>query len=200
MGWPPRFLFIASRLALDFVHTGGEGFRAKWERWDSPRDFAEWAAACPLLGLGETPEVTSQDLESARELREAIWAASQQILAARKVSDDISTMINRHAQPPLMTPLLVQGALQWAKPITGTQVLSAVARDAVILFGTTDRARVKKCANPNCFLMFVDTSRAQRRKWCTMQRCGNLNKISRYRGGPGLGAIRNRAQREENKP
>ena len=200
MAWPPRFLFISSRLALDFVHTGGEGFRARWERWNTPQDLAEWAAACPLLGLVDRPVVTRDELSAARELREAVWAASQQVLASQAVSGELASLLNHHAHSPPLRPLLSNGRLQWAKPVTGLQVLSMVARDAVVLFGTDARDRIRKCQNPTCSLMFVDTSRAGRRTWCTMQRCGNLNKISRYRGGPGLIATRRKARRKAADP
>jgi CGNR zinc finger/Bacteriocin-protection, YdeI or OmpD-Associated len=63
-------------------------------------------------------------------------------------------------------------------------VLSAVARDAIDVFGTAAvRARLRRCSNPLCALLFVDSSRPGKRAWCTMRRCGNLSKLARYRTG-----------------
>ncbi|WP_327121301.1 CGNR zinc finger domain-containing protein [Nocardia sp. NBC_01730] len=38
------------------------------------------------------------------------------------------------------------------------------------------------CAADDCCLLFVDASRPDRRRWCSMDRCGNLGKVRRYRG------------------
>lgn len=65
-------------------------------------------------------------------------------------------------------------------------MLATVSRDAIELFGTELRERLRECENPECALLFVDLSRPRRRRWCTMRRCGNLNEIARYRTGRGL--------------
>ena len=40
-------------------------------------------------------------------------------------------------------------------------------------------ARVRTCAG--CSLLFIDRSRPGRRRWCSMDRCGNRDKTARYR-------------------
>ncbi|XES01156.1 CGNR zinc finger domain-containing protein [Streptomyces sp. S1D4-11] len=52
-----------------------------------------------------------------------------------------------------------------------------MARDAVLLVGGPLLARVKECENPECSLLFLDDSQARRRRWCSMDRCGNLAKV-----------------------
>jgi len=176
--WPPRFLFISGRLALDFVHTGGEGERAHWERWHTARDLAEWMEACPMLAV--KARVTDDDVAIARELREAIWTGAQAVLRGTPVAP---ALIDRVAAAPPLVPVLRKGDKAWASGSTGAQALSTVARDAIDLFGTAARERLRRCQNPRCALLFVDTSRPGKRAWCTMQRCGNLSKIARYRAG-----------------
>jgi predicted RNA-binding Zn ribbon-like protein len=56
-----------------------------------------------------------------------------------------------------------------------------VARDAVALVRGPLLERVKKCENPDCSLLFLDDSQARRRRWCSMERCGNLAKVAGYR-------------------
>ncbi|MGH9041565.1 MAG: CGNR zinc finger domain-containing protein [Acidimicrobiia bacterium] len=50
------------------------------------------------------------------------------------------------------------------------------------------RLRVRRCANPDCVLLFYDTSRNGLRRWCDMAGCGNRAKVSafyqRTRTGP----------------
>ncbi|XXF77563.1 CGNR zinc finger domain-containing protein [Myxococcaceae bacterium GXIMD 01537] len=182
MGWPPRFLFISGRLAIDFVHTGGEGMRSHWERWHTPKDLAEWMLECPLLQV--RAKVDSEVLQEARELREAIWEASQVALRQEPLPAASIRVIQRAAARPDLVPVLRQGERAWRPGSTGSEALSTIARDAIELFGTGARARLRKCQNPTCFLMFLDLSRPGKRAWCTMRRCGNLNKLARYRGNP----------------
>lgn len=59
--------------------------------------------------------------------------------------------------------------------------LATVARDAVTLVGSPLVGRVKECQNPECSLLFLDDSQARRRRWCSMDRCGNLAKVAGYR-------------------
>jgi predicted RNA-binding Zn ribbon-like protein len=59
--------------------------------------------------------------------------------------------------------------------------MATIARDAIELFTSDHAGRIRECANPRCILLFVDTSRPGKRRWCSMDRCGNLAKTRRYR-------------------
>jgi predicted RNA-binding Zn ribbon-like protein len=37
--------------------------------------------------------------------------------------------------------------------------------------------RIRQCAAHNCYLTFLDTSRPDSRRWCSMERCGNRAKV-----------------------
>lgn len=63
--------------------------------------------------------------------------------------------------------------------------LSVLARDAIDLFGGPLARRVRVCAAEDCGLLFVDASRPGRRRWCSMQRCGNLAKVRKHRAAAG---------------
>lgn len=173
----PRFLFIGGTLSIDFVHTGGAGFRTRLECWDTTAGFDDWVKAALDV------EVISVDaeLEQAWELREAIWSAAHSGLAGRAILVDDIGQMHRMAGQPDLVPGLKNGERIWQPGANAVQALSTVARDAIDLFGTSRRERLRECQNPQCFLLFVDTSRPGRRAWCSMQRCGNLNKVGRYR-------------------
>jgi len=40
--------------------------------------------------------------------------------------------------------------------------------------------RVRRCANPDCGWLFLADSRAGKRRWCSMQSCGNRAKARRH--------------------
>ena len=193
MPWPPRFLFISGWTSIDFALTGGEGWRARFERWRTPADLAEWIRAAP--GLGLAADVTPRHLREARRLREAIWHGAQQVIGGGDVSAALARVMNVQAASPSLAPRLTGGGKRWLAGQDAGRVLSYVARDAITLFGTHARSRLRKCRNPMCPLIFVDASRPGKRNWCAMRRCGNLNKLDRYRGGPGLLAPGSRAAR-----
>jgi predicted RNA-binding Zn ribbon-like protein len=40
--------------------------------------------------------------------------------------------------------------------------------------------RIRSCDRDDCVLWFLDTSKAGRRRWCSMERCGNRTKAQRH--------------------
>ena len=42
------------------------------------------------------------------------------------------------------------------------------------------RDKVRRCANPECGWLFLDDSRAGKRRWCSMLACGNRAKARRH--------------------
>jgi predicted RNA-binding Zn ribbon-like protein len=40
--------------------------------------------------------------------------------------------------------------------------------------------RIRGCANPECVLWFYDVSKNGRRRWCSMEGCGNRAKAARF--------------------
>jgi predicted RNA-binding Zn ribbon-like protein len=65
--------------------------------------------------------------------------------------------------------------------VTAAQALSTLARDAIDLFTGPLADRIRQCNGRRCSLLFVDASRPGKRRWCSMQRCGNLHKQRTYR-------------------
>jgi predicted RNA-binding Zn ribbon-like protein len=41
--------------------------------------------------------------------------------------------------------------------------------------------RVRRCSDPRCPRLFLDTTRNARRRWCDMATCGNRAKAARFR-------------------
>jgi predicted RNA-binding Zn ribbon-like protein len=73
-----------------------------------------------------------------------------------------------------------EGGTRLVEP-TAAAALATLARDAVDLFGGRLAARIRVCAAEDCGLLFVDASRPGRRRWCSMERCGNLAKVRGHR-------------------
>ena len=177
-----RFIFISGSLSIDFTQTGGAtGKRAYWERFHAPADLSDWLAESPLQLKGV--QVSEEEFKIALMLREAIWRVAEAIRQGQvPLAADIALM-NRVASDPDLPPQLIKnGSGQgWHSPATAAATLSTIARDAISLFSGDLRSRIRQCENPTCGLMFVDTSRPGKRRWCLMKRCGNISKTARYR-------------------
>jgi predicted RNA-binding Zn ribbon-like protein len=61
-------------------------------------------------------------------------------------------------------------------------LLAVVARDAVeLLTDPAVRTSLRQCAGDNCPIVYVDTSRGRRRRWCSSETCGNRERVARHR-------------------
>jgi predicted RNA-binding Zn ribbon-like protein len=174
--------FRTGRACLDFCHTGGEGPLARFELLHDAESLARWlGVVLEMDGIVCGPQGS---VAQARRLRGAIWAAAHDLIAGRQIQDSCRRIINAAAErEPCVPRLGPDGVVTFARPIPVRRVLSSLARDAIDLFGGPPAARIRVCEAADCGLMFVDQSRPGRRRWCSMQRCGNLAKVRRYRSG-----------------
>ncbi|MDQ0761204.1 CGNR zinc finger domain-containing protein [Streptomyces canus] len=61
-------------------------------------------------------------------------------------------------------------------------LLGAIARDAVgLLTDPVARAAIRECEGDNCPIVYLDTSRGRRRRWCSSEVCGNRERVARHR-------------------
>ena len=56
-----------------------------------------------------------------------------------------------------------------------------VAEDFARFIAEHEARRLKHCANPACNMVFYDTGKNNRRRWCSMSVCGNRHKVARFR-------------------
>ncbi|WP_283135756.1 CGNR zinc finger domain-containing protein [Rhizohabitans arisaemae] len=170
-----RFRFDPGTLCLEFLLTGGEGLLAYWEQLDTADDLACWVAACSLGIKGEV-HADPADLPDAKRLRAAVQRLAEQAADGRDPAFE-PVLNEMAARPPLVPALGTAFERGWAEPVTCTQFLSQVARDAIEVFGSDRVGRVRQCDSDNCLLFFLDTSRPGARRWCSMDRCGNRQKL-----------------------
>jgi predicted RNA-binding Zn ribbon-like protein len=81
---------------------------------------------------------------------------------------------------------LVPGAsgLHWEPAKPGSRldsVLEPVWRAAAALLTSGDATRLRQCGGEGCGWIFLDRSRNHSRRWCTMEDCGNVSKVRRFR-------------------
>jgi predicted RNA-binding Zn ribbon-like protein len=170
-----RWHFDSGALSLDFALVGVD----VREQFASPADLLEWVSA-RFEHLEKT--VADRDLRDAVLLRLAIARAAETISAGRQPArDDIDT-INLFAATPDVPPALAGGRRRaGATRVRVAQALSSIARDAVRQFAVHGADRIRSCEADDCTHVFLDDSRANNRRWCSMQRCGNRAKVRAHR-------------------
>ncbi|MFF7373848.1 CGNR zinc finger domain-containing protein [Streptomyces massasporeus] len=180
-GQGKSYRFDPGTLCLELTVTGGPGAFARWEVLHEPADLVTWAGRSRLPdGLDLT--VSAAELERARALRDAVFLLAADRAHGRPLRAAQLDVVNAAAAaPPLIARIEPDGTRAWAPGATGTHLLATVARDAIDLFTGPHADRVRECGAHNCHLLFVDTSRPGRRRWCAMEHCGNREKVRAHR-------------------
>ncbi|WP_128378600.1 CGNR zinc finger domain-containing protein [Streptomyces cavernae] len=127
----------------------------------------EWLVAfCELRGHVEQlvcGELDGRPADAA--LNRVNGLAMYRTPAPRAVRTDDGTLLRRLHAPPGCAELL-----------------AVVARDAVeLLTDPVARAGLRQCEGDNCPIVYLDTSRGRRRRWCSSEVCGNRERVARHR-------------------
>ncbi|MGO1628692.1 MAG: CGNR zinc finger domain-containing protein [Microbacteriaceae bacterium] len=171
---------------LAFRYTATLSYRIgtdSLERLTTPERLRLWLAA---NGLDPEHDPTTGDLAVAIALREAIYRLGVAV-AGGLVRDPRDThLLNAAAASGCPTPELTETGARWRLdgPRSVHAALAVIARDAIALLGGEDAGRVKTCDGPDCAGLYLDTSRGDNRRWCSMNTCGNRNKKTRMRTHP----------------
>ncbi|WP_043783280.1 CGNR zinc finger domain-containing protein [Amycolatopsis rifamycinica] len=176
------FRFHGGRPSVNFTATVGmRRTDGGFERLPDPAALGRWFTEAGLTP--EDPPCTVADLTAARELREAVYRLMLGRLTGDPAAEaDVATVNRWAAHPPPVTALHVTPEGLRARPASATvpALLAAIAADAVAVLGDA-ALRLRECADPGCTLLFLDTSRAGARRWCSMSACGSRDKMQRYR-------------------
>jgi predicted RNA-binding Zn ribbon-like protein len=176
------FTFEPGSLALAFAVTGpgtNDGPLAMFQTLMRPADLERWAAdIAGVAGL----HATVGDVDLAVQLQAAIWSVADALIDRQPVPESDRAVLNDLASQPCLIPHLRPGPTRAWVGVQGVRsVMSSVARDAIDVLGGPRAARLKRCEGSRCALLFVDTSRSGRRRWCSMERCGNRAKVAAHR-------------------
>ncbi len=182
----PWWYWLAGRPALDFVNTLRERWWRNVETLVTAEDLAAWLTEANLLA--EAPAVDEALLVAARELRGAISLATDAVIdrsgpRARELRVIEAWLPAARLDEHLVAPAAGSAPVFRATvpEDAGRFALGLLARDAAQMLGTEQRERLRICAAETCSARFYDRSRGARRRWCSMQGCGNVAKARRHR-------------------
>ncbi len=183
---------VGGALCLDFVNTINSRRNPEHDYLMQYSDLAEWAAKLGIL----TPTQTSQLQKRARQ---NIHEAENALLAARTLRDLLYRLFSnvvQDSQPETkdlevftifygesisrgqFVKLETHYQTSWNFDEALESVLWPIIHSAGELLLSEELGQVKEC--PGCGWLFLDTSKNQSRRWCSMNTCGARDKMRRY--------------------
>ncbi|MBZ9639631.1 ABATE domain-containing protein [Streptomyces sp. PSKA30] len=181
---PYELRFDAGRICLDLLAT-----THPVERLGSVEVLRAWITGSGLVPPG-TPlaHADASWLVGVRELRACVGQLVHGTLSpTTRPYDPALARVNELARtaPPAPRALRTEdGTLvrELDEPPECAALLGAIARDAVeLLTDPVARASLRQCAGDNCPIVYLDTSRGRRRRWCSSEVCGNRERVARHR-------------------
>lgn len=181
---PYELRFDAGRICLDLLATTHPE-----ERLDAPEPLRAWIVRSGLVPAAtDLAHVDATWLVGFRELRGRIGQLVRSRPSTEARSYDLALAhLNDRARVAPPAPRAVHaedGALvrELAGPPECEALLAVIARDAVeLLTDPVARASLRECEGDNCPIVYLDTSRGRRRRWCSSEVCGNRERVARHR-------------------
>lgn len=189
------FEWIAGHVALDFTNT------VTWrqsglarERLLTYGDLLCWSGqagtlSTALVGALRKAARTRPDAAKAAH-RDAIRARAElhSLFVAQATGQHtpahVIRALNRRSRRTMAHIVLhsvrQQVTVQWEAATRFDRPLWPLLRATLELLTSPDRGRLRLCANPECGWVFLDQSRKQNRRWCSMRECGSRAKARAY--------------------
>jgi predicted RNA-binding Zn ribbon-like protein len=203
------FQFVSGSTCLDFVNT------VSWPSLDNERlvtfdDAVQWAVSARLLRTADQRRlrsVASRNVRAARgellalrKVRALLRAIFTPLALGRKARPADVRAFNRALRNTLREVQVVarRQTFAWSPELRWADrqsIRRAVVWDAAKLLTSARLHRLRKCANPACGWVFLDESRRNNRRWCSMEGCGSRAKARRYYDRFRVKAIRTSSRR-----
>jgi predicted RNA-binding Zn ribbon-like protein len=197
-------MFIGGDPSLDFLNSIGTPADTVVEWLGNGEDLLAWLHQAELLSTGEAAAIRVNcfpgELDAvagqARALRE--WfrgfilkhrgrslggGALHELAPLNRIlerDDAYGAIVARKADAPgpAVSGLQWRTLRRWRTP---DSVLLPIAHAIANFVTSEDLSRVKSCEKSPCTLFFIDRTRGQVRRWCSMTLCGNRAKQALYR-------------------
>jgi predicted RNA-binding Zn ribbon-like protein len=183
-GRPPA-LFLAGHPALDFLNTRMRVDVAVLDLLQTDEDVLLWLRQAGF----PTPRIDGRTrslalLRSARRLRESVRSLVQTRKMGQRGDPSIvnSILAASRSYPQLVWRRSNVVKIETVRrQETAGAILAPVAEAAAELLATADFGLIKHCEDDTCTLWFSDQTKSHNRRWCSMEICGNRNKVAAYR-------------------
>lgn len=193
----PDPFFVGDSLALDFLNSIAAPRSVEIEWLGTGADVLDWLVQSGLLTdeeisvlrdprHGAALDRAAKDIRAFREdFRSFVGTMS----TANKVQDDhpMIEKLNRLMSRGALTLHLAQSETEGFdcqlkhRIQTADDLLPRIAAACAELISEADFTHVKRCEGSGCTLFFRDMSKNHKRRWCSMEVCGNRAKVAAHR-------------------
>ncbi|MDE1178614.1 MAG: ABATE domain-containing protein [Edaphobacter sp.] len=178
---PP--VFLADHPVLDLLNTVFIPEATAVDALQSDADVLYWLEEAGMAP-SQTPALPRGALvQAAHELRSIIRALVERRKAGKRLDlGPLNTILRNAASYPQLAGAGASLRLERHRPAQAAEdVLAPVAEAAAEFLATADFDLVRPCEGKDCILWFYDRTKSHRRRWCSMQVCGNRHKVEAFR-------------------
>jgi predicted RNA-binding Zn ribbon-like protein len=186
---------IGGDAALDFINTVTGRDQSPRDWLDSYARLLEWAELVRLLPkeilralarkARREPAAAATALARAKELRETLFALVTGIISGSAPSKAALALLREHWTAGINAHELRFDDGHVVAELCNDAadfdlIASMIAYRMVEHVLPLPKDRLRICQGPNCSWLFIDSSKAGRRRWCDMAVCGNAAKSRRF--------------------
>lgn len=175
------FPFRSGVTAIDLTATyAWHGRKQGLDRLDTVEELARWISESGLpLPEGD---VTAHDVADVHRLRDAVYDVASVSAFGRPARQSSVDTLNAFAESAVGTARLFMTDASFGARITVSfpDLLSSLARETIALLTGPHAHKIRECALPQCWVLFVDKSRSNNRRWCSVH-CGQKVTAQNYR-------------------
>ena len=177
------FPFFGGRLWLDLLNTTMRSGEARRDLIANEDSFAQWLQAAGLhIDRAKSLSALKSEVHSFREtLRAAFEGLSMQHSLPGAVMAAINQRLDAGCAKLHLHQDMSGVRLQEIFDPGTAGPCGVIASDFARFVCNSESARLRRCSNPVCTMVFYDTSKNNTRRWCTMSICGNRDKVARFR-------------------
>jgi predicted RNA-binding Zn ribbon-like protein len=189
-----KFIIIADNLSVDFLNTQIVDEGKPKDLLTNFEDFIEWAEAVKLLGSTQAEKLirdwgvqseTKKFFAEVKEFRRTLREMVEAIVKTKAVKPSTIKMINRILNQGYGYHELVKTESGFEKRFRSSfdepqLLLIPIAEAAADLIAYGNPKNLRKCEGSGCVLYFYDTTKNHRRRWCSMNACGNRAKAAAF--------------------
>jgi predicted RNA-binding Zn ribbon-like protein len=169
---------VGEPVAMDLLNTRWVGGGSEYDLLDSLDGLRQWLAEAGLDARFDADRATLDRLLRVRGALLRLMDDPGDAGARGDLNDALAHGRIRRglAEGPAGGAPVPDSVVEFDDPSWGPAWTAAA--DYLDLLRAPDR--VRGCANPDCVLVFFDTSKNGTRRWCSMAGCGNRAKAARH--------------------
>ena len=189
------FEWLGGHVALDFTNT------VTWrqsglarERLQSYADLLRWSeqaeilAPASVVALRKTaasrPDMARAAHRDAMRARDELHTLFVAQATGQQTPPEVIRSINQRSRRTMahiaLQTVRRQITVGWEASLPFDRPVWPVLKATLELLTSPDLGHLRLCANPECGWLFLDQSRKQNRRWCSMRECGSRAKARAY--------------------